>query len=417
MTSKNKIAIIGAGISGLSVAQMLKNSCRVKVFESADRPGGLVKCDVIDGILYHKIGGHVFNSRRLDVLEWFWPFFDKNREFIKTKRNASVYLDKPIGYPIENNIFQLNPLQIKLVIKDLLEVYINNKTPSNFEEFLRYKFGNTLYEIYFKPYNEKIWKKELKSIPLSWLEGKLPMPSIEEIIYDNFCRKPEMEMVHSSFYYPLKGGSQFIVDRLADGLDVVYNYEIINIKYFNGVWILNDGHEFDRIIFTGNIKNLPNILNNHIISDIQATLIEKLEFHGTTSVLCQIEKNPYSWLYLPDNAYASHRIINTGNFSPNNNINNSMMQSCTVEFTDYFNKEDILLNLSKMPFSPKYISHFYAEYTYPIQYDKTRELINSIKAVLKPFNLFLLGRFAEWEYYNMDAAIGAAINYVKENSN
>jgi UDP-galactopyranose mutase len=29
---------------------------------------------------------------------------------------------------------------------------------------------------------------------------------------------------------------------------------------------------------------------------------------------------------------------------------------------------------------------------------------------MEPEGLYLLGRFAEWEYYNMDAAIGASID-------
>src|SRR5665647_559179 len=97
---EKRIAIIGAGVSGLSAARILNGSNRAKVFESEGRPGGLVKCDVINGHLYHKIGGHVFNSIRKDVLEWFWSFFDKEIEFIQAKRNASIFLGKPIGYPI-----------------------------------------------------------------------------------------------------------------------------------------------------------------------------------------------------------------------------------------------------------------------------------------------------------------------------
>lgn len=41
-----KIAIIGAGISGLSVAQMLKAQCEVTVFEKENCPRGMVKYDM-----------------------------------------------------------------------------------------------------------------------------------------------------------------------------------------------------------------------------------------------------------------------------------------------------------------------------------------------------------------------------------
>ena len=63
---------------------------------------------------------------------------------------------------------------------------------------------------------------------------------------------------------------------------------------------------------------------------------------------------------------------------------------------------------------PKYITHKYTKYTYPVQDSKTRVLINDVKHVLEKDNIFLLGRFAEWEYYNMDAAIGAGMDLAKK---
>ena len=36
-----------------------------------------------------------------------------------------------------------------------------------------------------------------------------------------------------------------------------------------------------------------------------------------------------------------------------------------------------------------------------------------MKCVTEPEGLFLLGRFAEWEYYNMDVAMGAAMDLCK----
>lgn len=52
-------------------------------------------------------------------------------------------------------------------------------------------------------------------MPLSWLEGKLPMPTLKEMIYNNMKHIEERDFVHSSFYYPQTGGSQFLADTLA----------------------------------------------------------------------------------------------------------------------------------------------------------------------------------------------------------
>ena len=40
-------------------------------------------------------------------------------------------------------------------------------------------------------------------------------------------------------------------------------------------------------------------------------------------------------------------------------------------------------------------------------------MIDELKKSIQKENIYLLGRFAEWEYYNMDAAMGAAIKLSK----
>ncbi|WP_294324280.1 NAD(P)-binding protein [uncultured Chryseobacterium sp.] len=409
-----KIAIIGCGISGMTAAHRLKNHYEVELFEKDSKPGGLIKCDLVDGNLYHMVGGHVFNSKRQDVLDWFWKFFDREAEFTLSTRNAVAFMGKPIGYPIENHLYQMNDITINNVINDLLDLSLNkNDEPKNFEEFLKKKFGNTLYEEYFKPYNEKIWKKDLTKVPLSWLEGKLPMPKIEEIFYNNIKKEKETKMVHSTFFYPKNNGSQFLADRLAEGLHINLNegVESLSRNSDTNKWMINSQKEFDMVIFSGNIKFLPSILENDFLDEYQES-IEALDFHGTTSVLCEIDINDYSWIYLPDISFDAHRIICTGNFSKKNNSKEGIL-SATIEFTDFISIEDIHQQLKKIPFTPKYIDHRYTKYTYPIQDTTTRELISKIKKITEEKELYLTGRFAEWEYYNMDAAIGAALDLTR----
>lgn len=84
--------------------------------------------------------------------------------------------------------------------------------------------------------------------------------------------------------------------------------------------------------------------------------------------------------------------------------------TATVEFTDEISKEDILDNLKRMPLNPKYLDHQYNPYTYPVQNADTRKMIQTMKQHLAGDNFYFTGRFADWEYYNMDVAIGAAMD-------
>ena len=406
-----RYAIIGAGISGLSVARMLSDKGKeVTIFEKEATPGGLIRCERVNGVLYHCVGGHVFNSRHKEVLDWFWRQLDKN-EFNQATRHAVVSLADGaiVDYPIENHLYQMRPEMREAILDELLQIVQEGyPVDANFADFLRHRFGKTLYREYFAPYNRKIWRQELTNVPLDWLEGKLPMPTVKEILSANIGQVKEMNMVHSTFLYPQTGGSQFIADSLAKGLDICYNSPISEITRYADKWVLN-GEEFDSIIFCGNVKDLSGMLKG---AGIELSRLDELHYHGTTSVLCEVEANPYSWIYMPDEAHESHRIICTGNFATSNSP--AGMSTATIEFSEEMSKEEILSQLKLIPFALRYITHRYAPCTYPVQDGETRSIISTAKEILAPHNIHLLGRFAEWEYYNMDAAMGAAIRLVTQ---
>ncbi|MBO7140699.1 MAG: NAD(P)-binding protein [Prevotella sp.] len=427
-----RIAIIGAGVSGLTTARLLTDSKRerreeeIVLFEKESKPGGLIRCERIGGSLFHTCGGHIFNTHDRQVHEWFWQHFNSEEEFLKADRNSVVFLPngQHIPYPIENHAYMLNESLQRLFIHDLLQLDSASahpaSQPGNFEDFLLQRFGKTLYDLYFGPYNRKLWQCSLKDVPLDWLKGKLPMPTREEIIYNNFNRVAEKQFVHSTFFYEKHGGSQFIADRLAEGLDIRFNTDIKLIRHTGRQWILN-GEVFDTVIFCGNIKDLPSLVQGVDVS-AYTDFIDALSFHGTTTVFSEIDKTSYSWVYLPDESYRPHRIICTGNFSPTNDSGhialserngNVQKTTATIEFTDYVSKEEILDGLKHTPLHPTYITHKYNRYSYPIQDKNTREMIASLKELLSAKGFYFTGRFADWEYYNMDAAMKAAMKTVE----
>ena len=190
---KKKAIIIGSGISGLSISHLLAKEYDVQVLERSANIGGLIKCDRIDGNLFHRVGGHVFNSKNPEVTQWFWEHFDKEKEFLLAVRNAKIlFSGQLIGYPIENFLYQLPPHLVKDIVKELLAISkAGYKTPDaygDFQSFLIGNFGETLFRLYFGPYNTKIWNTDISKVPLEWLEGKLPMPNIDDVIISNIVK-------------------------------------------------------------------------------------------------------------------------------------------------------------------------------------------------------------------------------------
>lgn len=414
-----KIAVIGAGVSGLSSAHFLKERYQVTVFEKDGTPGGLIKCRRVDGSLFHTCGGHVFNSKRQDVLDWFWSKFVREEEFTKADRNSCVFMDgapKVVPYPIENHIYLFERFVQESFYQDLEEIDkikgLDAKFTDyeSFGDFLRWRFGKTLYDLYFEPYNKKVWRRDLTTVPMSWMEGKLPMPTTQEMRDNNANKVEEKSFVHSTFWYEKMNGSQYIANKLAENLDIRYNSDITSIKKSDDKWIVCD-EEFDKVVFCGNIKDMVEMIHGVDLSSFRKQ-VEGLEYHGTTAVFCEIDSNPYSWIYQPSRNHESHRIICTGNFAPSNNSSTISKDriTATIEFTDAISKEDILENLKQIPLNPKYLDHQYNKYTYPIQDTNTRDMIQQLKKELASVDFFFTGRFADWEYYNMDVAIGAAMD-------
>ena len=87
------------------------------------------------------------------------------------------------------------------------------------------------------------------------MRANYPCPITSEIIAKNITREGETEMVHSSFYYPSTGGSQFIADRLAEDLDIRYGTRVDHIEASeNRVGI--EGGVYDGMIYTGDVRLL-----------------------------------------------------------------------------------------------------------------------------------------------------------------
>jgi protoporphyrinogen oxidase len=416
-----KIGVIGSGISGLSIANLLKDNHEVIVFERQKKLGGLIKCERVNDCLFHKVGGHVFNSRNQKVFNWFWSHFDKDKEFVQAKRNAKVFFnEKIIGYPIENYIYLFDKALVKDIVAELLELQTKPKISpfdyENFEDFLKGNFGNTLYEIYFKPYNHKIWRTDLNTVSMKWLDGKLPMPNLEEIIQNNITRSEEDNMVHSTFYYPKEGGSQFIVDRLTSGLTILNNSNIDTIKESNEKLIVEE-HEFDKLVFCGDIRNIPAYCKQILIdAGVDVNYLENLRSNGTSNLFCETYENDISWMYIPEDFTKAHRIIYTGNFSNTNNRGSSK-KTCVVEFSGKVDYDVMVSEIKKLPGNLSPLSYNYEPNSYVIQDHRTRSEISAAKNALKEKNIFLLGRFAEWEYYNMDKAMEAAFELYENELN
>ena len=104
-----RVAILGAGVSGLTVSRLL--TCMgydVTVYEKNATVGGLARSRFINGYLYDPHGGHILNSKNPRVMDWVFSLLPKEKWHYR-ERNAKIYLNgKYVSYPFELSLHELD---------------------------------------------------------------------------------------------------------------------------------------------------------------------------------------------------------------------------------------------------------------------------------------------------------------------
>ncbi len=412
-----KIAILGAGVSGLTAARLLKDKGHdVTIYEKESTIGGLARTRFTDGYLYDPYGGHIFNSKHKEVVDWVFSILPKeNWQF--TERNAKIFFNgKYVSYPFELSLCELDIEDAVECVHDFI-LSKEGPEPTNFKDWLTWNFGKGIADYYMIPYNEKIWAYPLEDMETKWMQGKMPLPTKKEMIHSMLLKNPtERKMPHSTFYYPLKGGIQTMVDAIAAGLDIRCDYSISRIEKIGNVWSINGSGSYDRIISTIPLPELPYIMQ---LPEAVINHINGLKYNSLTTVLFNCPKTDITWLYIPSHDYKSHRVgyqsALTPYACPTQNEGCGSLEIIGDKFDideSFASKSNILPK--ELGFS-KVIDHEFTKYAYVIHDIHYRENVSFIKDYFQKDSSFrLLGRWGTWNYKNMDLCMLDAMELVKE---
>lgn len=404
-----KIAIIGAGIAGMSFAKALSPGHLVHIYEAKNEAGGIARPELINGISYHPVGGHCFNSKHKEVLDFIFNRILPESEWHKVSRNAAIrFHGNTISYPIEFAVSEIASYNESLAIQIVTD-FILSEPRENYENldlWFRGKFGNTLAKEYFIPYNEKIWGRPPSEMSHAWVEGKLPIPNKDAFIR-SLIKKTVDQMPHAEFFYPRSNSQLTFINALAKDLDIQYEKPVVDLLHTsNKKWVINQAEEYDVVVSTAPLKFLPRIIKNSPSAVIHAA--EKLKYNKVSTMLWESGPTDKTWTYIPGKESIFHRYIHIGNFfKPQKNF--TITESVGVKSWDEmekFGRED--------PFLIKPLAHNVSECAYVV-YDQNRdESIKVIDNFLLNRNIHSIGRFGRWDYFNMDICILGALNLAKK---
>jgi protoporphyrinogen oxidase len=401
-----KICIIGAGISGLSIAQMLSNDNEVTIFEQDSQIGGIAKVRMIENIPYHTVGGHCFNSRNKEVINFVFSKCLPENNWHKVERIAQIsFKNNLIDYPIEFSIPQIKKIDENLAFK-ITNDFFNTKegNAANLEDWFISRFGKTLAYEYFIPYNKKIWGQNPRLMSPDWVKGKLPIPN-KMAFFNSLFGLEKDKMPHSTFYYPNSNTQNTFIECLARNLSIKTNYRVSSIERKGNKWLINNEKLFDIVISTMPLNVVGQIVKKTPCEILEAS--KKLKYNKVTNMLWRTKKVDATWTYYPEESSLFHRVIHIGNFL-NPKQNYSITESVGVK-----SYEIMKLEGEKIDYLLEPIDYNVSDYAYVVYDENYKANVSIIKDYLDEIGIYTLGRFGEWAYYNMDICIESAMKLAK----
>jgi UDP-galactopyranose mutase len=178
MRADEKIAIVGAGLSGAVIGRELAEAgYGVEIVDTRDHIAGNchTERDRETGVMVHIYGPHIFHTDDTEVWNYvngfqaFMPY--KNR--VKTTSKGQVF-SLPVNLHTINQFFgkTFRPNEARAFIEEQADKSIVD--PQTFEEQALRFVGNDLYEAFFKGYTQKQWGCSPTELPASILK-RLPV--------------------------------------------------------------------------------------------------------------------------------------------------------------------------------------------------------------------------------------------------
>ena len=430
----HKKLILGGGASGISTAILAPNST---IIEAGPKIGGLSNSKSIDGFTFDQ-GPHIMFSKDKDVLGIMVDSLDGNVH--TCMRNNVVMINGALlRYPIENDLSSL-PEDIRMnAIQDFLRIKINPSliVPKNLEEWFLQNFGETLTNIYFKPYNEKIWNLPFAEISMTWAD-RIPSPPWEDVLKGAMGIRTE-GYVHQLYYdYPKVGGYESLMSAWAKRISSdrirtnskIEEIERISQHHFR-LKINGQQEEFTGdIVSTIPLKTLIEIFAG--TPDWVKEMVDTLPVNPLITVNLGFKKkdeNQYTAVYIPDSEFLVNRVSYPGVFSPNNvpSENHFLIQAeitVTESGAAWFMSDSELIehvmaglkarNLLEMSDFPifEYVERIKDAYVvYPNNFEANRQRVIEY---FRTQGIFLNGRFGSHNYLNVDGILLQSIELSRE---
>ena len=293
---KEKIAIIGSGISGLSAAHLLSKKYDVYLFEKKNRLGGHTRTININEnskIIPIDTGFIVFNEQNYPDLTKFFrllkiDYRDSDMSFAVSNNIPNIEYSGKTFFALFANVNKIFSFKFYKMIFEIKRLYsicnkleIDSKNSKlTLDDFLNeYKFSDYLKNYHILPMISSIWSSNIEDVK------KFPLITFINFFKNhalfNFKNRPKWKFIF--------GGSNQYIKKLTNLNTFKYftNFKIKKIlRYNNNIQIVDNDNKhdyFSKLIFATHGDQVLSLLDNP--TDKEIDIFSKFKYSNNTAYL------------------------------------------------------------------------------------------------------------------------------------
>lgn len=443
--------IFGAGPAGLSAAYVLaRDGATPIVLEKTDTVGGISRTICYEGY-YFDLGGHRFFTK-FDEVQDLWEEVLEG-DFLKRPRLSRIYYDgKFFDYPLKasNALKNLGVVESARCMASYAKARLRDRgDEANFEEWVSNRFGDRLFDIFFRTYTEKVWGIPVAEIGAEWAAQRIKNMELGTAVRKAMTRRAkrlipglDRDVVTSlieEFYYP-RTGPGLMYDVMLDktrnhGGDVRFESKVVKVE--------RDGFTVKAAVVEHADGTTDRVEGDQFLSSMPLTLLikamdppapdyivraaESLTFRNLLTIDLIVDAPdlfPDNWIYVHEKELQLGRIQNFKNWSPHmvpdpsktslgleyfcsddDEIWNMSTQELVAFGTDEMRKTGLLNGARVIDGTAVWVPK-----AYPVYKTGYQAHLDAIVAFLRKFdNLQPMGRYGMFKYNNADHSILTAL--------
>jgi protoporphyrinogen oxidase len=447
-----KVAIVGAGVTGLTTAYLLRRrGVETTVFEAAGHEGGLAGSFRRDGFSFD-FGPHELCTDNPELVALVREVCGEDLVEVQ-KRIAHHFLGRYVKYPFEV-VDVLRNIGVGLGARAIAEVAwcrlrnaIRAPIDDSFESWTDARFGRTLYGLYFGPYTRKVWGLDPTLLDPRTASQRITIDSVWDLVRKTLAYrwlgaedfKHAHSELHRRFFY-LRHGVGTLQERLRrraeeKGVDFRFGVPLAGLE--------RDGARVSALRFaTGEVARgydyvvstipLSQLVSLALPARAESLLAESaLPFRAMAFVFLRLDRPKlldYHWVYYSDPAIPFQRMTEFTHFgaemAPAGRTGVALEISCTPgdatwQSADAEIADRAISGLERLGLLRRAELLGYdvvrQRHAYPIQVqgfiERAQRLLSALAEVE---NLVTIGRQGLFRYCNMNECMEMAIDVVPE---